>query len=118
MLWSPATPSSPMHLRIPVRAVWAIGWTPRPPGCCSRRGPGRHGRRCAGPSTGGGSTSATWQGGGDPTPGWGGDLPRRHRADHVEPAPDGQGREALSRFRVLSRRGDLALLEVSIVTGV
>ena len=46
------------------------------------------------------------------------DLPLRHRADHVEPAPDGQGREALSRFRVLSRRGDVALLEVSIVTGV
>lgn len=46
------------------------------------------------------------------------DLPLRHRADHVEPAPAGGGREASSRFRVLSRKGDLSLVEVRILTGV
>ncbi len=46
------------------------------------------------------------------------DLPLRHRGDHVEPALDGSGREALSEFRVLSRSGDAALLEVRIHTGV
>jgi len=46
------------------------------------------------------------------------DLPLRHRGDHVEPAPAGGGREALSEFRVLSRAGDAALLEVRIHTGV
>ena len=46
------------------------------------------------------------------------DLPLRHRGDHVEPALDGPGREALSEFRVLSRSGDAALLEVRIHTGV
>ncbi len=46
------------------------------------------------------------------------DLPLRHRADHVEPAAGGEGREALTDFRVLSRAGDAALLEVRIHTGV
>jgi 23S rRNA pseudouridine1911/1915/1917 synthase len=46
------------------------------------------------------------------------DLPLRHRADHVEPALAGGGREALTEFRVLSRAGDAALLEVRIHTGV
>jgi 23S rRNA pseudouridine1911/1915/1917 synthase len=46
------------------------------------------------------------------------DLPLRHRADHVEPALAGGGREALTDFRVLSRAGDAALLEVRIQTGV
>jgi 23S rRNA pseudouridine1911/1915/1917 synthase len=46
------------------------------------------------------------------------DLPLRHRADHVEPALAGGGREALTDFRVLSRAGDAALLEVRIHTGV
>ena len=46
------------------------------------------------------------------------DLPLRHRADHVEPALGGGGREALTTFRVLSRAGDAALLEVRIETGV
>lgn len=46
------------------------------------------------------------------------DLPLRHRGDHVEPAVEGGGREALSEFRVLSRSGDAALLEVRIHTGV
>lgn len=46
------------------------------------------------------------------------DLPLRHRGDHVEPALQGGGREALSDFRVLSRSGDAALLEVRIHTGV
>jgi 23S rRNA pseudouridine1911/1915/1917 synthase len=46
------------------------------------------------------------------------DLPLRHRADHVEPAPAGGGREASSRFRVLSRKGELSLVEVRILTGV
>jgi len=46
------------------------------------------------------------------------DLPLRHRGDHVEPAPAGGGREALSEFRVLSRAGDASLLEVRICTGV
>jgi 23S rRNA pseudouridine1911/1915/1917 synthase len=46
------------------------------------------------------------------------DLPLRHRADHVEPALSGGGREALTDFRVLSRAGDAALLDVGIRTGV
>ena len=46
------------------------------------------------------------------------DLPLRHRADHVEPALSGGGREALTDFRVLSRTGDASLLEVRIHTGV
>jgi len=46
------------------------------------------------------------------------DLPLRHRGDHVEPALSGGGREALTDFRVLSRAGDTALLEVGIRTGV
>jgi 23S rRNA pseudouridine1911/1915/1917 synthase len=46
------------------------------------------------------------------------DLPLRHRADHVEPALSGGGREALTDFRVLARAGDAALLEVRIHTGV
>jgi len=46
------------------------------------------------------------------------DLPLRHRGDHVEPALGGGGREALTGFRVLSRSGDAALLEVRIQTGV
>ena len=46
------------------------------------------------------------------------DLPLRHRGDHVEPALSGGGREALTDFRVLSRAGDAALLEVRIHTGV
>jgi 23S rRNA pseudouridine1911/1915/1917 synthase len=46
------------------------------------------------------------------------DLPLRHRADHVEPALGGGGREALTSFRTLSRTGDAALLEVRIETGV
>ena len=46
------------------------------------------------------------------------DLPLRHRGDHVEPALGGGGREALTDFRVLSRAGDAALLEVRIRTGV
>jgi 23S rRNA pseudouridine1911/1915/1917 synthase len=46
------------------------------------------------------------------------DLPLRHRADHVEPALSGGGREALTDFRVLSRAADASLLEVRIHTGV
>jgi 23S rRNA pseudouridine1911/1915/1917 synthase len=46
------------------------------------------------------------------------DLPLRHRGDHVEPALGDAGREALTDFRVLSRAGDAALLEVRIRTGV
>ena len=46
------------------------------------------------------------------------DLPLRHRGDHVEPALGGDGREALTSFRALSRSGDAALLEVRIQTGV
>ena len=46
------------------------------------------------------------------------ELPLRHRGDHVEPALNGSGREALTRFRVLRRAGDAALLEVQILTGV
>lgn len=46
------------------------------------------------------------------------DLPLRHRSDHVEPALSGGGREALTDFRVLSRAGDAALLDVGIRTGV
>ena len=46
------------------------------------------------------------------------DLPLRHRADHVEPALSGGGREALTDFRVLSRAADAALLDVGIRTGV
>lgn len=46
------------------------------------------------------------------------DLSLRHRADRVEPALDGSGREALTDFRVLSRSGDASLLEVRIHTGV
>jgi 23S rRNA pseudouridine1911/1915/1917 synthase len=51
------------------------------------------------------------------------DLPLRHHPRHddrVEPAWDagGEGREALSRFRVLSRAGEYALVEVQILTGV
>ncbi|MBI3185879.1 MAG: RluA family pseudouridine synthase [Myxococcales bacterium] len=49
------------------------------------------------------------------------DLPLRHaRSDRVEPAPAGGAgtREALSSFKVLSRKGEHALVEVRIVTGV
>jgi 23S rRNA pseudouridine1911/1915/1917 synthase len=46
------------------------------------------------------------------------DLSLRHRADRVEPALDGSGREALTDFRVRSRSGDVSLLEVRIHTGV
>ena len=46
------------------------------------------------------------------------DLSLRHRADRVEPAVDGSGREALTDFRVRSRSGDVSLLEVRIHTGV
>ncbi|MGO8970367.1 MAG: RluA family pseudouridine synthase [Myxococcaceae bacterium] len=49
------------------------------------------------------------------------DLPLRHKGDTgVEPALDGgeEGREALSEFRVLGRSGELALVEVRILTGV
>jgi len=46
------------------------------------------------------------------------DLPLRHRGDHVEPALSGGGREALTDFRVLSRSGDAAFLDVGIRTGV
>jgi 23S rRNA pseudouridine1911/1915/1917 synthase len=46
------------------------------------------------------------------------DLALRHRGERVEPVLDGSGREALTDFRVLSRSGDAALLEVRIHTGV
>jgi 23S rRNA pseudouridine1911/1915/1917 synthase len=46
------------------------------------------------------------------------ELPLRHRADHVEPALDGSGREARTQFRALARSGDATLLEVRIDTGV
>jgi 23S rRNA pseudouridine1911/1915/1917 synthase len=49
------------------------------------------------------------------------DVPLRHKGEaRVEPAVDGgePGREALSEFRVLSRSGELALVEVKILTGV
>jgi 23S rRNA pseudouridine1911/1915/1917 synthase len=47
------------------------------------------------------------------------DLPLRHHKDRVEPAVDGEGaRPARSDFRVLSRHGDAALVEVRIHTGV
>jgi 23S rRNA pseudouridine1911/1915/1917 synthase len=49
------------------------------------------------------------------------DLPLRHKGEtRVEPAVDGreEGREALSEFHVLARAGELALVEVRILTGV
>jgi 23S rRNA pseudouridine1911/1915/1917 synthase len=49
------------------------------------------------------------------------ELPLRHKGEaRVEPAVDGgeAGREALSEFRVLARSGELALVEVRILTGV
>lgn len=51
------------------------------------------------------------------------DVPLRHHPRHpdrVEPAPYGaeDAREAVSRFRVLSRTGDHSLVEVTILTGV
>lgn len=50
------------------------------------------------------------------------DLPLRHhaRGDRVEPVvlPVGGAREAFSRFRVLSRSGELSFVEVQIETGV
>lgn len=49
------------------------------------------------------------------------ELPLRHKGEaRVEPALDGgePGREALSQFRVLGRSGELALVEVRILTGV
>lgn len=46
------------------------------------------------------------------------DVPLAHAKDHVRPALTGGGREAVSRFRVLARRGALALVEVQILTGV
>jgi 23S rRNA pseudouridine1911/1915/1917 synthase len=49
------------------------------------------------------------------------ELPLRHKGEtRVEPALDGgePGREAFSEFRVLARAGELALVEVKILTGV
>lgn len=49
------------------------------------------------------------------------ELPLRHKGEsRVEPALDAgePGREALSEFRVLGRSGELALVEVKILTGV
>jgi 23S rRNA pseudouridine1911/1915/1917 synthase len=51
------------------------------------------------------------------------DLPLRHpprHADRMEGAPDGgkDAREALSRFRVISRAADYAFVDVEILTGV
>ena len=49
------------------------------------------------------------------------DLPLRHRGEaRMEPAADGgePGREAVTEVRVLARQGDLALVEVRILTGV
>ena len=46
------------------------------------------------------------------------DLPLRHRADHVEPAPDGQGREALSRFRCSPAGATSRSWRSAVVTGV
>lgn len=49
------------------------------------------------------------------------DLPLRHHPRHpdrVEPALDGTGREAVSRFRILSRAGEYSFVEVTILTGV
>jgi 23S rRNA pseudouridine1911/1915/1917 synthase len=51
------------------------------------------------------------------------DLPLRHpprHADRMEGAPDGgkDARPAISRFRVLGRQADYALLDVEILTGV
>ena len=49
------------------------------------------------------------------------DLPLRHRGEaRMEPAADGgePGRDAVTEVRVLARQGDLALVEVRILTGV
>lgn len=47
------------------------------------------------------------------------DLPLRHSGDHVTPSADGEGaREALTRFHVLQREGEYALVEAQILTGV
>ncbi|HMK72824.1 MAG TPA: RluA family pseudouridine synthase [Myxococcaceae bacterium] len=49
------------------------------------------------------------------------DVPLRHRGEtRVEPALDGgePGREAVTEFRVLGRSGELALLDVRLITGV
>jgi 23S rRNA pseudouridine1911/1915/1917 synthase len=49
------------------------------------------------------------------------ELPLRHKGEtRVEAALDGgeAGREALSEFRVLARKGELSLVEVRILTGV
>jgi 23S rRNA pseudouridine1911/1915/1917 synthase len=49
------------------------------------------------------------------------DLPLRHKGEtRVEAAVDGgeEGREAVSEFHVLDRAGELALVEVRILTGV
>ena len=117
--WWRAIPSARRHPTTRARVGWCTGWTPSPRACCSPR-----------------ATSAVWRALRDafterrvdkrylavvtgPVADAGEiDLPLRHRGAHVEPALSGGGREALTDFRVLSRAGDAALLEVRIHTGV
>lgn len=46
------------------------------------------------------------------------DLPLAHAGDHVNPTLDGSGRPARTRFSVRARRGEYALVDVEILTGV
>jgi 23S rRNA pseudouridine1911/1915/1917 synthase len=46
------------------------------------------------------------------------DVPLTHAGDHVKATLDGSGRPALTRFSVRARRGEYALVDVLLVTGV
>jgi 23S rRNA pseudouridine1911/1915/1917 synthase len=46
------------------------------------------------------------------------DVPLTHAGDHVNATLDGSGRPALTRFTVRARRGEYALVDVQLVTGV
>lgn len=46
------------------------------------------------------------------------DVPLTHAGDHVNATLDGSGRPALTRFSVRARRGEYALVDVLLVTGV
>ena len=47
------------------------------------------------------------------------DIPLAHRGDHVRPVIIGdEGRSAISQFEVKARKGEFALVEVRILTGV
>jgi len=46
------------------------------------------------------------------------DVPLTHAGDHVNAVLDGTGRPALTKFSVRARRGEYALVDVQLVTGV